>query len=195
MFSRLRRCSHWPAKFSTSARGARIGEHAAHLRLEHAGLAAAGSLRPASSSSSSGMLLQRKNESRDASSTSLTANDVARRRVCRVSASTRNTNDGLARMRRSASWMPASKPPCRAPVAIERHQPVEVCRRRRAGDTRGARAIDRISRAHRASSSSAASPARQVTKMRRRLGVSPGPVGANGPVIVSVSTCGRPVES
>ena len=29
----------------------------------------------------------------------------------------------------------------------------------------------------------------------RRLGVSPGPTGLNGPAIVSVSMCGRPVES
>ena len=32
-------------------------------------------------------------------------------------------------------------------------------------------------------------------KIRRRLGVSPGPVALNGPLIVSVWTCGRPVQS
>src|SRR6478672_8315005 len=32
-------------------------------------------------------------------------------------------------------------------------------------------------------------------KTRRRLGVSPGPVGLNGPVTVNDFTCGRPVES
>ena len=32
-------------------------------------------------------------------------------------------------------------------------------------------------------------------KIFRRLGVSPGPLALNGPVTVSVSTCGRPVAS
>ena len=32
-------------------------------------------------------------------------------------------------------------------------------------------------------------------KMRRRLGVSPGPVTSNGPVMVRLATCGSPVWS
>src|SRR5713101_1566247 len=33
------------------------------------------------------------------------------------------------------------------------------------------------------------------TKIRRRLGVSPGPVGLKGPVTVNVSRCGCPIVS
>ena len=36
---------------------------------------------------------------------------------------------------------------------------------------------------------------RDSTKIRRRLGVSPGPVALNGPVMVSDLICGRPVQS
>jgi hypothetical protein len=43
-------------------------------------------------------------------------------------------------------------------------------------------------------SSSAAFAGRQ-TKMRRRLGVSPGPATVYGPVTASVRMCGRPVAS
>ena len=66
----LRSCSHWPAKFSTSALA--FGS-ASMRRTCWASVAGSCSLpRSArSSSSSSGMLLQRKNDSRDASSRSL----------------------------------------------------------------------------------------------------------------------------
>ena len=49
-----------------------------------------------------------------------------------------------------------------------------------------------ILRAH--GSSSAVVVGRQM-KIRRRLGVSPGPVGLNGPVSVNVSKCGCPMVS
>ena len=39
---RLRSCSHWPAKFVTSAARARIGQHAPHLPLQHRAARAAG---------------------------------------------------------------------------------------------------------------------------------------------------------
>ena len=71
MFCRLRTCSHWPAKFSTSASA--FGS--ASMRRTCASSTAGWRRRPAaarSSSASSGMLLQRKNDSRDASSMSLT---------------------------------------------------------------------------------------------------------------------------
>ena len=55
----------------------RVGQHPPHLPLEHRRLAAACPRPPASSSSSSGMLLHRKNDSRDASSRSLTRYGVS----------------------------------------------------------------------------------------------------------------------
>ena len=68
---RLRRCSHCAAKLRHQRVGARIGEHAADLPLEHRAAARSVPRTAASSSGSSGMLLQRKNDSRDASSRSL----------------------------------------------------------------------------------------------------------------------------
>ena len=44
-------------------------------------------------------------------------------------------------------------------------------------------------------SSVAGAPSGGTTNTRRRLGVSPGPVGLNGPVIAKRSMCGRPVMS
>ena len=66
--------------WSTSASRAWIGQHAPHLLLEHRRLTQAALARAIASSSSSGMLLQRKNDSRDASSTSLIAVHVPARR-------------------------------------------------------------------------------------------------------------------
>ena len=88
----------------------RIGQHAPHLLRQH--LAAGRAVPPAagSISSSSGMLLQRKNDSRDASSTSATRYGVPGAMPA-GSRSGRNTNEGLARMRRSANPMPVSKSP------------------------------------------------------------------------------------
>ncbi len=57
-------------KFSHQRRArARVGEHAADLPIEHRRIAQLARGSPASSSSSSGMLLHRKNDRRDASST------------------------------------------------------------------------------------------------------------------------------
>jgi hypothetical protein len=56
-----------------------------------------------------------------------------------------------------------------------------------------ARASDEMIRpAHRGSS---APDAGRQTKMRRRLGVSPEPVGFSGPAIENISMWGRPVQS
>ena len=68
------------------------------------------------SSSSSGMLLQRKNDRRDAISRSL-IRYTAPAATFAGSRSIRNMNCGLARMRSSPIWMPRSKPPCRRPTS------------------------------------------------------------------------------
>ena len=60
---RLRRYSHCPAKLLTSASDRRIGQHPADLLLEHRRVLQL-ALAATSSSSSSGMLLHRKNDSR-----------------------------------------------------------------------------------------------------------------------------------
>ena len=68
--STFRSCSHWPAKFDTSASARRSSSIRRTWRSSTAGSFS----RPcsaASSSSASGIVLHRKNESRDASSTSL----------------------------------------------------------------------------------------------------------------------------
>ena len=66
-----RRFSHWPAKFVTSASERGIGQHPLDLLFEDGRIAQLVLARPASSSSSSGMLLHRKNDRREASSRSL----------------------------------------------------------------------------------------------------------------------------
>ena len=68
--SSARRFSHWPAKFSISA----VDFGSATIRRTCFSSTAGSGSRPCSArvrSSSSGMLLQRKNDSRDASATSL----------------------------------------------------------------------------------------------------------------------------
>ena len=139
MFFRLRRYSHCPAKLVDERLGLRIGQHASDLLLAARPACAACPARRRCSSSSSGMLLHRKNDSRDASSRSLSGYTVPGAALA-GSRSTRNTNFGLASMRCSASWMPRSKFPSRRPVAIERHQPLRCRRRWPARDRRGARA-------------------------------------------------------
>ncbi len=133
-----------------------------------------------SSNSSSGMLLQRKNESRAASSRSLTGCMVPGL-VSTGSRSTRNRNSGSTRMLSRARWIPASKPPARRPAAKKPsrvRRSVSVTPRRKA---RRATA-PRISRAH--GSSSVPGPGRH-TNSRSRLGVSPDPVASNGPAMLT----------
>ena len=61
-----------PAKLSTSACDFGIGQHAAHLAVEHGRILQLALIAPDRSSSSSGMLLHKKNDSREANSVSLT---------------------------------------------------------------------------------------------------------------------------
>ena len=93
-------------------------------------------------------------------------------------------------MRCSAIWMPRSKvPPLRGPRLVEREQPIEVdvghvaaigaARERRDDPPRARILVGACSRGWQ-------------MKICRRLGVSPGPVGLNGPVSVKVSRCGWP---
>ena len=94
----------------TSACGLRVGQHAAHLRLEHRGLAQA---------PRRGQVEQRvvghaaPEEERQARRQLDVADAIGRaRRDGRAgSSSTRKMNVGLASRRRSASWMPVSKLP------------------------------------------------------------------------------------
>ncbi len=177
----LRSCSHWPAKLLTSA----CDFGSASMRRTCCSSTAGDFSLPwlaTFSSSSSGMLLQRKNDKRDASSRSsrryaLPAGTSAGSR------STRNTNRGLARMAcRAASN--AGVEIALAPALLEKAEQRLAGRRRSpAADTHaGSRCRESPWR----------TPVRRPRlvgrheKIRRRLGVSPGPVGAKGPVIVSV---------
>ena len=65
--------SHWNAKFATSDSARGSASMPLHLLREHLGVAQLAAARRARSSSSSGRLLHRKNDSRDASSRSLSA--------------------------------------------------------------------------------------------------------------------------
>ncbi len=116
----------------------------------------------------------------------------AGRRRSAGSSSTRKMNVGLARRRRSASWMPVSKSRFSRPSG--RTAAADPCRLRDRPAVGAAR--QRGQNLRRASLFLARrrclGPAHEI---RRRLGVSPAPVGLNGPAIVSVSMCGRPVES
>ena len=89
------------------------------------------------------MLLQRKNDRRDASSTGVTLYGVPGAMPA-GSRSGRKTNDGLARIRRSANSTPRLEAPPRAFLLVERE---EVCRPRRptpAGDTPGGASVETI---------------------------------------------------
>ena len=126
------------------------------------------------------MLLQRKNDSRDASSKSLTdtapAGDLRRRLAEHELRAGQDGPQRRARCRRRTC------PRCR-PVSIERRagDPSRRCVTGRRYARRAS--VGRESSARSAASSALGRRGRQ-TKIRRRLGVSPGPVALNGPVIV-----------
>ena len=128
--SRLRSCSHWPvnAVISASARGSAI------IRRTCASSTPGARSRPAIarfSSSSSGMLLQRKNDSRLASSSSVTRCGVPAGRLA-GSLSERNRKAGLVRIRARPVRMPASKsPPAARSSPVQRHRRVDVRLRHR----------------------------------------------------------------
>src|SRR5262245_16068042 len=106
---RLRRWSHWPAKLRTNADDRR----SASMRRIWSRSVAEWLSRPSRatrSSWSSGMLLQRKNDRRDASSVSETLYDVPAAAAA-GSVSGRKTNEGLARMRRSPNCTPVLNEP------------------------------------------------------------------------------------
>ena len=108
------------------------------------------------------------------------------------SRSLRNTNRGLDRMRCSPRWTPGVEA-CPA-FAPRRRTPesAPVRRRRPADGRRGAASRARIRSAH---ARSVARDAGRHRKTSRRLGVSPGPVGSNGPVTAKVWMCGQPAQS
>ena len=176
--SRLRRYSHWSAKLVTRRRERGSASIRRTCRSSTAGLCSSPAI-ATSSSSSSGMLLQRKNESRDASSRSLIAVGRVRRRRRRDPAR-RGTGTAGSPAPRSA--------PSRCPPRSRR--------RARACDRTSSALRDRlgdrppIGPAHqrrRGSVWRSAPPrprlAGSQTKIRRRLGVSPGPFASYGPMI------------
>ena len=127
--STFRRWSHWPAKFETrvSARGSSSIRRT--WRSSTTGsLSLPRSAR--SSSSASGMVLHRKNDRRDASSTSL-------RRWARPlsavdgSRSMRNRKSGDTSIASTAAWMPLSKSPPVAAALVERVERLDVGARHR----------------------------------------------------------------
>ena len=163
--------------------GLRIGQHAPHLPFEHCRIAQPALGWRTSSSSSSGMLLQRKNDRRDARSQ--IADPIDRAGPRRSPAPLRRgkmkpRRDQHARQRLLDAGLEVAVP-C-GPAG----RTPSTCRLRRRTPGRGRRG-------GRASRRSAARTAFFVgvwlavhTKIRRRLGVSPTPVGLNGPVIVTV---------
>ena len=86
-----------------------------------------------SSSSTSGRLLQRKNDKRDASAGSSTGYALPEA-ASTGSSSIRNRNDGLTRSRASACSMPRSKPPFAAARFVEGQQHAQVVRIDRAAE-------------------------------------------------------------
>ena len=139
MFCRLRMCSHCPAKFSHERVGA-SGRRACAAPAPRAPPAGAGGPPPRGrAASSSGMLLHRKNDSRDASSTSLTRYAVAGRDRGRVLFDAED--EGRARQQPPQRELDAGvEAALLAAVAIEREQRRQVADRRPAADRRGARA-------------------------------------------------------
>ena len=140
MFFRLRRCSHWPAKLlDQRARPSDRRACAAPAARARPGVSQL-SLRCAScSSSSSGMLLHRKNDSREASSRSLTRYGV---RAASVggSCSTRKTNLGSRACAAARAGCRCRRCPCcglvveleqRLEVAVVDRPPVRAPRQRR----------------------------------------------------------------
>jgi len=123
------------------------------------------------------MLLHRKNDSRDASSTSLTRYaDFATRPA--GSCSTRKRNSRLTSTAVNAASMPASK------LLSARASRNTFSSRATSASFTGRRyarriSVERICFAH---ASSSPGDFGCATKIRRRLGVSPGPFAANGPV-------------
>ena len=180
MFVTLRKCSHCPAKLATSASAFGIVQHAPDLAFQHRRILKHDPWPATFSSSSSGMLLQRKNDSREASSKSLMLMDGGSPAGSR---STRKTNFGLARIRCSADSTPASKFPSRRLAFVEVHQTSQVFfGNRLAVSAAGKRPTDLLSRKR----AQRLVFAGWQMKMRRLLGVSPGPVTSNGPVMANV---------
>ena len=107
LFSRFRSASHWSGKFFVNA----FERSSASIRRTCASSTPGARSRfrlARFSSSSSGMLLHRKNDRREASSVSAMRYGVPAATV-NGSRSGRNTNEGLARIRRSANSTPALK--------------------------------------------------------------------------------------
>ena len=180
-----------PAKLSTSASRLRVGQHPPHLLLEHRRLVQSSRARHVSSSSS-GMLLHRKNDSRDASSRSLIAIRRARRRRSAGSRSTRNDELRARQDPRSASSTPART--CRSRSGRCRRTPAGASARRRVTGRRYARraSVERIVVAH--GRLVGCDPPGRQTKMRRAARRVAGTGRRRtGRSIVTLSTCGRPV--
>ena len=123
----------------------------------------------AARSSSSGMLLQRKNDSRDASSKSSDAIGGARRQRSAGSRSKRNTKPGSASSRRSPISMPRSKSPALAPLVVEGHQRRQVGVGRPDGATRAAPASTGCAARTGVSSARARWPADEDPRAARRV--------------------------
>ena len=124
--SRLRSCSHCPVKFVHQRVGARIRDHAPHLRLEHARRA-----QPAGDRQVQQLVVRNAapQEERQPARQLEIADPMRRadRRRLAGSCSERNRNDGLVRIRARPARMPASKsPPAVALLAVERQRRVDV---------------------------------------------------------------------
>ena len=189
----LRSCSHWPAKLVTSV--ARRGS--ASIRRTCCSSTAGSSSLPWLGHLQQLVVGDAAPEKERQARRQLDVADAVdgcRAPRPRGSRSTRNTNCGLARITlqrpsgcrvSNAAFAPAGlvEAQQRLQVGVGHRLPIRAARQRRE-DLPGARRA------------SAPGDAGRQTKIRRRLGVSPGPVALNGPVIVSVWMCGpaRPVE-
>ena len=173
--------SHWPAKLVDERLRARIGQHPPRLLLEHRRLVQ--------------LALRRQVEQLVVGNAAPEEERQARRQlevadpIGAVPAappaganSVRNRNDGLTRMRCSASSMPASKPPLGAALGVEVEQHLDV----RVGD-RPAIGAARQRRQNRLRA--AGFVARPWPDDRRRRGdssaTSSAPPGLSGPMISS----------
>ena len=184
-----RSCNHWPVKFDTSA----SARGSASMRRTCASSTPGRRRRPAVaafSSCSSGMLLHRKKDSRDASSTSLTGCAVAGARRGRVAFH-------AIQERRAGQHAGHARTDARVEVAAVRR--VSVCRRTAARSTSsavdwraGTHAASGSRRSARAHAGSSAAVAGRQTNTRSRLGELLTPLTLNGPRTLTVRRRGKP---
>ena len=187
----LRSCSHWPAKLSTSACDARIGQHPPHLPLEHGRILQLARARQRQQLVVRDAAPEEERQARR----ELDIADAIRRARRRRSADRARRGTGTSGWRESAASaasMPVSKLPSRRPSSVESSSPA-------ADPARSTGCAVRAARERREDLLGAGRLAGRGLRTAREdpaaAGRVAGPVALNGPVIVKVWMCGRPAQS